>query len=315
MKSKLLILLASSFLLVGCGQSSGESQSKETSSSMTSQSESLSSEEKSSEPISTEEESSIEESKEGESSEEESSEESSEETIEDSSEELSSEEISSEEESSLEESSEEESIEELSSEEESSEESLESSEEEQSKEQEVNTLTVNFLNNGFTTGGLDNSAIQEKFVTSFNQESDLLKSATATGTNLVQIASIDSEVDYIKTILQIGSRSDEGALTLEFNYEVVAIEATVQAYWKSFQYSGTPLTYNIDNYANVSIGEGNYIELSNEKWDEEPDLVTRTFEFEGVKTVKLFNEMNIDDLPNKQGQRAFIHSLSISYIK
>ena len=95
----------------------------------------------------------------------------------------------------------------------------------------------------------------------------------------------------------------------------MAIEATVQAYWKSFQYSGTPLTYSIDNYANVSIGEGNYIELSNEKWDEEPDLVTRTFEFEGVKTVKLFNEMNIDDLPNKQGQRAFIHSLSISYIK
>lgn len=231
---------------------------------------------------------------------------------------------SSESESSIDSSSEETTSE--SSKEESSEESISESSEEESKEEEstgesskeelTNTLDVTFLNNeNFITGGLDNANVANAFVEAFNGDTDLLLTATATGTNLVQITNNDSEVCYINRTLQLGSRSSNGVLSLSFNYKVTKVEAVVQGYWTAYQYTGIPVTYSVDEYANICIGgDDNYVDLSSDG-EGEPEQVTVSFEFDGVYSLDLYNLMNAEELPSKQGQRSYIHSLSITYIE
>lgn len=275
MRIKSLLLLSAAFLLIGC------SNNEESTTSSKEESLSTSSESESSVDSSTEESS---------------EEESSEETTSESSEEESSEESTSE-----------------SSEEESSEEESTS---ESSEEELTNTLDVTFLNNeNFTTGGLDNANVANAFVEAFNGDTDLLLTATATGTNLVQITNNDSEVCYINRTLQLGSRNSNGVLSLSFNYKVTKVEAVVQGYWTAYQYSGIPVTYSVDEYANICIGDDdNYVDLSSDG-EGEPEQVTVSFEFNGVYSLDLYNLMNAEELPNKQGQRSYIHSLSITYIE
>lgn len=264
MKSRLLLLLVASFLLMGCEEAPSSSESKEESSSITS-SESV---EESSE------EESVEESSEEASSEEESSEES----------------VSSEEESSSKDSS--------------------------SEYENTKTLDVTFLNNtDFTKGGLDSSSVASDFVNVFNGDTDLLASVSSVGTNLVQITNNDSDACYINQTLQFGSRKSDGELTLSFNHKVVKVNAVVQGYWTAYEYSGSPLTYSVDEYANICIGnEDNYVNLNSEG-GAEPEKVEVSYNFDEVYSLKLFNIMDNDNLPDKQGQRAYIHSLSITYIE
>lgn len=255
MKSKLLLVLAASFLLVGCNEStitSEESKSKEsqTSESITSQEGSESSE------------------------------------------------ISSEESSS----------EESSSEQSSSEESSESI------VQGNKTLSVTFLNNeDFPKGGLP-AKDHENFISAFNGETDLLASFTNSQNNLVQISNNTSEDCYINSTLQLGSRSGAGEIDFTFNYPVTRVTVQVQAYWTAYSYSGQPLTYNVDENANICIGnDNNYVDLKN-AGGAEPEKVTKSFDFNNATEIKLYDVMDCDDLPDKQGQRVYIHSMEITYV-
>ena len=246
MKSKLLLVLAASFLLVGCNEStitSEESKSEEsqTSESMTSQEGSESSEASSAE----------------ESSEEESSE---------------------------------------------------------SIVQGNKTLSVNFLNNtSFPTGGLP-AKDHASFISAFNGDTGLLASFTNTEDNKVQICSNDSKDCYINSTLQIGSRSGAGEIEFTFNYPITRVTIEVQAYWTAYSYSGQPLTYSVDENANICIGnDNNYIDLKN-AGGAEPEKVTRSFDFNNATKLKLYDVMDCDNIPDGQGQRAYIHSMEITYV-
>lgn len=254
MKSKLLLVLAASFLLVGCNQNN-EVSSKEGS-----------------------EENSSETSKQ------------SSETISESEE---SEEITSSEDSTSEESS-------------SSSESQPDSEDKNTK-----TLSVTFLNNNiFRTGKLKD--ISNDFISAFNGETDLLQTIQASA-DTVQISNNTSDVCSINTTLQFGSRNNAGELTLNFKYAVTKVSLVAQAYWTSYEYSGSGgVQYSVDENANIYVGD-NYIDLTCSA-GAEPEKVTKEYSFNSVKTLSLKNAMNKDSLPSKQGQRSYIHSMTITYL-
>ena len=176
------------------------------------------------------------------------------------------------------------------------------------------TLSVTFLNNtAFPTGGYTDKNY-DGFISAFNGDTDVLESYTATENNLTQIINNTDNNWYIKRTLQLGSRSGEGEIEFNFKYSVTKITFVFQAYWKCYKNNGT-LTYNVDEYANVSVNsDANYVDLSAQA-GKEPDMVTKTFNFDSVKKVKVYNEMNNSNVPDKQGQRAYVHSMEITYIE
>lgn len=176
------------------------------------------------------------------------------------------------------------------------------------------TLSVTFLNNtAFPKGGLPNSD-HAAFIEAFNGESNLLASFTNTQNNLVQISNNTSDDCYINSTLQLGSRSGAGEIAFTFNYPVTRVTLEVQAYWTAFSYTGQPLTYNVDENANICVdNDNNYIDLKN-NGGAEPEKVIRSFDFNNATQVKLYDVMDCDSLPDKQGQRVYIHSMEITYV-
>lgn len=183
------------------------------------------------------------------------------------------------------------------------------------------TLKVNFYNNSsFPTGNvLDN---KEGFISAFNNGEktgdlfrDVLSDVSCNDKTRVQIANNTSDVCHINSILQLGTRSGTGELTLKFSsVPLVSVKIVTQAYWTCYQYGDNPITYNVDEYANICVGnDDNYIDLSSDGTSE-PELITREYWFEHCFELKLYDVMNQDPLPDKQGQRVYIHSLELTFV-
>lgn len=182
-------------------------------------------------------------------------------------------------------------------------------------------LKVDFYNNSsFSTGKiLDN---KEAFITAFNNgeksgdlHGDFLSDISCNDKEKVQIANNTSDVCHINSILQLGTRTGAGELTLHFNSSpIVWVKIVAQAYWTCYQYGQNPVTYSVDEYANICVGnDENYIDLSCEA-SGEPELITREYELKCVHELKLYDIMNQDPLPDKQGQRVYIHSLEVKTV-
>lgn len=183
------------------------------------------------------------------------------------------------------------------------------------------TLKVDFYNNSsFPTGNvLDN---KEAFISAFNNGEkkgdlfgDVLSDVICNDKTRVQIANNTSDVCHINTILQLGTRSGAGELTLKFSsVPLVSVKIVTQAYWTCYQYGDNPITYNVDEYANICVGnDDNYIDLSSDG-NAEPELITREYLLEHCFELKLYDVMNQDSLPDKQGQRVYIHSLELRFV-
>lgn len=183
------------------------------------------------------------------------------------------------------------------------------------------TLKVDFYNNNsFPTGKILDH--KEDFITAFNngeRSGDIghrgfLSDISCNDKEKVAIANNTSDVCHINNILQLGTRTGAGELTLHFTgTPMVSVKIVAQAYWTCYQYSGTPLTYSVDEYANICVGnDENYIDLSNDGLAE-PELITREYYFEHIFELKLYDVMNQDPLPDKQGQRVYIHSLEFKF--
>ena len=167
------------------------------------------------------------------------------------------------------------------------------------------TLKVDFYNNSsFPTGNiLDN---KEGFISAFNNGEktgdlfrDVLSDVSCNDKTRVQIANNTSDVCHINSILQLGTRSGAGELTLHFSYvPLISIKIVAQAYWTCYQYGENPTTYSVDEYANICVGnDDNYIDLSSDGTSE-PELITREYWFDHCFELKLYDVMNQDPLPD-----------------
>ena len=160
------------------------------------------------------------------------------------------------------------------------------------------TKTVTFYNGGFTSSSLDKAASQNSFVTWFNNGDDTLRSIGYDG--YLQLNEID---DDHNTTMILGSKNNNGKLTLNFNYYIHSVKAVVQPYTKYIAYTQT---YNNDRNATFLINTTEY-DLSLESTYSGPtENKTFTQEFDGnSKSFSIGNKEN--------NQRVFVHSLEITY--
>lgn len=177
-------------------------------------------------------------------------------------------------------------------------------------------VTLTFLNNAdFGTGELSKETPKNNFITAFNKEVNILSGITATG--YVQMINNSSKDCYINNTLLFGSRTSEGSLKLSFNYNVIAISVNAQPYWTCYT-SQEVLNYSVDQYANLFVqNDQQNVEFGTVELGKEPEKVNKQFELSvsGTKEVTIYNKMNKSDLPDKQGQRSYIHSMEIMYFE
>ena len=167
----------------------------------------------------------------------------------------------------------------------------------------VDTKKFTFLNNTdvFPTGDLTKATSMEKFVAGFNKDGEFVTSASVVGK--VQMASMNSDTCYIKSILQFGSQSSAGELRINFAVDIMDVTIETQAFWKSYNSGGEVVT-NVDTNAHLYVDkDAQDIDLTAEA-GKEPDKHTATFETPN-KSVKLYTK--------EENQRAYIHSITIRY--
>ena len=177
-------------------------------------------------------------------------------------------------------------------------------------------LTLTFLNNAdFGTGKLTDSSPKAKFIEAFNKEVNILSDITVTG--YVQMVNNSSSQCYINNTLLFGSRTSEGSIKFNFNYNVVGLNINAQPYWTCYNSAGE-LNYSVDQYADLYVQDNNNgVDFGTVELGKEPNKVDKVFKFasEGTNKVTIFNEFNNDDVPENQSQRSYIHSMEIIYIE
>ena len=175
--------------------------------------------------------------------------------------------------------------------------------------------TVTFTDGTFV-GQLDQENKRNQFVTYFNGSDDLLSSVSLVGKSESKEFSCETLVNGQKVTENhvywwMGSGSYTGKLTMNFNYDVVGIQLSIQAYNKTYVDTWSAdepfVSYILDNNAKLYIDSQDYVKDLSCTGTDKPDIVD--FSKEYTTPTKQISIGNFEE-----GQRVFIHSIKIAYI-
>lgn len=165
------------------------------------------------------------------------------------------------------------------------------------------TSTITFLNaeiTGDMTGGN-----HEKFLNWFNSQANILTDFTITG--YVQMMKNQSLEPFVT--LCIGSASSEGRIDFTFNKKISKITINSQGYYKSYKNYEPPyeIKYSVDEKSEIYLNDdANWIDLTAAP-NSLPETKTKSYIFENANKLSFYNK--------EAKNRAFIHSLTITYIE
>lgn len=153
---------------------------------------------------------------------------------------------------------------------------------------------------------LDYDSNIEPFIKWFNGTDDLLESVSCAQNTLAQFNNVSgSKTASYNFILGGGSTACD--LTFGFKYPVVKIEMNVQAYCKYVEYTSS---WNVDTNAKLYInGSTDVVDLSTTDTSKETTAtnIVRSFDKkDSQKTLRLQTD---------SGQRVFLNSITITYLK
>ena len=176
--------------------------------------------------------------------------------------------------------------------------------------------SVNFYDGTFV-GQLEYDSVQNKLKTYINGDMDLLSSISFTGKSEAK----ELEFGFIKDgqslkeshiVWWMGSGSDSGRLTMNFNYEIISVKLEVQAYHKPYvDHWSNPeelsLITGVDTNAKLFVdSEDNVFDLSVTDSNVIPQIETIDINYDSpVKTMTIGNL--------ESSERVFIHKIEFTY--
>lgn len=166
------------------------------------------------------------------------------------------------------------------------------------EEEQLYTCSADFGKEGIDTVNSDASDFSDRFIALFNDENDVIKSATPSG--YVQIQRLEMFDKSAFTALLLSSAKQDGGLVFNFDLVLKSIKITASPYIKSIAFNKT-----------YSKDENPYINVENEVWNfstaiekQELDKVEREF------TVNK-NTLSLQGFSEK---RMFIHKIELVFI-
>ena len=166
---------------------------------------------------------------------------------------------------------------------------------------EVSYKTVTFYNGGFT-GSLDLEVTQTNFVNWYNGDDHILDSVSLDGYAQVNYIGNEGDSNRFSTLI-LGSQSKTGALSFNFNVDVIYVKVIVQAYSKYIAFNDT---WNVDKHAKILINNVDH-DLSLPDNHEGP-ADEKEFDLGIASSTKTITLANYEE-----GQRVFVHSMEITY--
>ena len=170
---------------------------------------------------------------------------------------------------------------------------------------------------GTFVGQLEYESVQNKLKTYINDDMDLLSSISFTGKSEakeIEFGSIvnNESVKEKHVVWWMGSGSDKGTLTMNFNYEISSIKLDIQAYHKPYVDHWTnpgtlSLITGVDTNAKLYVdSEANTFDLSVEDSNVIPEIKTVNVDYKTpVKTITIGNL--------EASERVFIHKIEFTY--
>ena len=179
---------------------------------------------------------------------------------------------------------------------------------------DVKTKFVNFKDGSFV-GQLDQASKRDAFVTYVNGDDNLLSSVSLIGKSESKEVSFGTlnngeQVTEKHVVWWMGSASSEGKLTMNFNYDVVSIKLSIQAYYKSYVNTWSEenpfVEFNLDKTSKLFIDSEDCVKDLSTSEDKIPEIVDFKKEYTTpTKTITIGNF--------EAEARVYIHSMLISY--
>ena len=189
---------------------------------------------------------------------------------------------------------------------------VESSElsEESSIDENKTTKTFIFKNSEMPTGDLTKSSTSDAFLNWLNADEVIFSSIVVNG----YCQNYTNNEGEVRKTLLIGSRNDEGSIEFKLSESLknidIQLDIYVQAYHKEYSISGDSYL-NVDTTAHLYVDDDkNFIDLSSDG-SKVPEVVKKTYNIKD--SFRFYNYLDAKNVPDKEGQRAFIHQISLTY--